>query len=232
MALLEVRGVSKRFGGVSALNEVSFDLYEGTVTALVGPNGAGKTTLFNVITGFVRPDSGEIRFRGRNISFLPPHEIVRCGIVRTFQNLRLFQSMTVWENIVIALDHMQGNTKKAYEIACFLGIGDLINERVSNLSYGEQKLVSLARTMATGGTLFLLDELMAGLDENWLRRILGVVKRLRDNRKTICLIEHNLNVVRSVASQIIFMSEGRVLREGNAEDILGDRELQSVYLGT
>lgn len=229
--VLEVNKVTKSFGGNKAVSDVTFSLNKGAITALIGTNGAGKTTLFNLISGFIRPDYGSLMFLGQNVTNKLPYERARAGIVRTFQNLRLFLEMSVIENTKVAIPKQNSNLTRAQEIIDFVGLGSVVNKQVSDLSYGEQKLVAMARAIATDGDLFLLDELMAGLDENWLNRIQQIITTLNEKGKTICLIEHNLNVVRSIAHRVIFMSDGKILKEGATEEVLSDQGLRSVYLG-
>jgi ABC-type branched-subunit amino acid transport system ATPase component len=249
--ILAVQGLYKSFGGLTAVTNCTFGLDEHIVTALIGPNGAGKTTIFNLITGFLKPDKGEIKFRGQSIRDLPAYKIVRLGISRTFQNLRIFNKLTVKENILIGNQMMVGENvfdvffrnslsarkmklynQRAEEVMEFINLTDKANEVAENLSFAELKLLSLARTLITQPDLILLDEPASGLDPHSLDKILPLLKRLTSQGKTVLIIEHNLDVIRSTADHVCFLSAGGVMsKQGTCKEILEDEQLIDEYLG-
>jgi branched-chain amino acid transport system ATP-binding protein len=241
--LLQATGISKTFGGLTAVDNVSFSLRAGIVTTLVGPNGAGKTTLFNAMTGHLVPDRGEVTWLGKSILGLPHWKIARLGIGRTFQDLKLFSHMTVAENVLTATEpgSWLWQTGKAYSRAArsarverALEATQLTKRRGSravDLSYAERKFLSIARIMASGARLWLLDEPASGLDRGSYERFLGV---LRDEIKagvTICIIEHNLDIVQSISDRIAFLDRGALLAEGDPKSILSDPALAAIYFG-
>jgi len=248
--LLRLSGVSKNFGGLKAVNQCSLDLEEGQTVGLIGPNGAGKTTLFNVITGFYSPDDGTINFFGQDISGLPAHRITNLGIARSFQDLRLFPNMTVLDNVLVACPRQTGenllfaflrfprvaweekeNRGKAAAYLQFVGLADRAEELAVNLSYAEQKLLSLARLLATEARLILLDEPASGLDPKVMESLFPLVKDLVQFGKTICIVEHNMEVIRAMVDEIVFLNEGRVLAKGTPEEIMNAPELAEIYFG-
>jgi len=248
--LLRIEHVSVRFGGIVAVNDSNFTVNENEITCLIGPNGAGKTTLFNLITGFLVPSSGSIYFRDQNITGMKPEKIVRLGIARTFQNLRLFNDMTVLENMLLAVPgrynqsvfrplFLRGQLKKteaknierALETLEYVGLGGKASEIVDNLSYAEQKLLTIGRLLMTEADVLLLDEPASGLDKNSLDRIMPLVLDLKRQNKTILLIEHNMDIIRSIADQVIFLNQGQVLGVGTAEEIMSNPDLTEIYFG-
>jgi len=242
-ALLSIRGLNKNFGGLAACQNVDMDLEEGVITALVGPNGAGKTTLFNLVTGNIIPDSGEVKLRGRPITGTKPHEVARLGVARSFQDLRLFSRMTVRENLLAAVEPStwlwqpggRGAGKerlaRAEEAMEKAGLTALANARAVDLSYAEAKFLSLARILATGSPIWLLDEPASGLDPISRARFLTVLREAVASGVTICLIEHNLDIVTELADRIAFLDQGRKLAEGEPEGILKDPALIAIYFG-
>jgi len=249
-ALLSLRGVSKSFGGIRALDNLSLTLLEGRITGLIGPNGAGKTTAFNLITGFVEPEAGSILYQGRDLRGLKPHEIARLGIVRSFQDLRLFPRMSVLDNVLVALPEQRGEQllfaflaapqvlraerdgiRRAYELLAFVGLADRTGELAADLSYAEQKLLALARLLATQADLLLLDEPASGLDPTSLQVIIALIRRLLDHGKTICVIEHNRDVIKGLADHVVFLDEGRAIASGTAGEIMADPGLADIYFG-
>ncbi|MBI4610079.1 MAG: branched-chain amino acid ABC transporter ATP-binding protein/permease [Candidatus Rokubacteria bacterium] len=247
---LALRGVSKSFGGIRALDNLSLTLEERRIMGLIGPNGAGKTTAFNVITGFVEPDAGSIAYRGRDLGGSKPHEIARLGIVRSFQDLRLFPRMSVLENVLVALPGQRGerlgsaflaaprvlraerdNIERAYELLAFVGLAEKVGELAEDLSYAEQKLLALARLLATQADLLLLDEPASGLDPTSVEAIMALIRRLPEYGKTVCVIEHNLDVIKGLADPVIFLDEGRVIASGTPGEIMADPRLADIYFG-
>jgi len=245
--LMEAHGLSKHFGGILAVNELSIGLRQGRITGLIGPNGAGKTTFFNLVTGFFPPDRGKVLLRGKDITALPPHLKTRLGMARTFQELRLFPHMTVLDTVLVARPKQKGenfalalwpfspeegqNRQEALSCLEFVGLASKRDELTENLSYAEQKLLSLARLLATGAELLLLDEPTSGLDPNSISRILHLIETLPAQGKTICIVEHNLDVMRHIADWVCFLAEGRMLAEGIPEDIFADKTLADIYFG-
>jgi ABC-type branched-subunit amino acid transport system ATPase component len=249
-AYLEVTGVNKRFGGLQALNACSFTAEQGRITYLVGPNGAGKTTIFNVVTGFLKPDTGDVRFRGQSLSGLSPQAVVAAGIARTFQNLRLFLDASALDNVLVG---MRGHTgeepvgaifrpwktstalrrkaEEAHAILAHVGLADRARALVRNLSYGEQKLLSIARVLATGAELLLLDEPTSGLSGAALDTILALLQRLKADGKTLLVVEHNTRVVQRIAEEVLFLHQGHLVARGTPEAITSDPALAEIYFG-
>lgn len=242
------RNLTKRFGGIVAVNDFTIELKAGIVVGLIGPNGAGKTTAFNLLTGFLAPTSGQVIFNGRNITGLKPHQIVRSGVARSFQDLRLFTRMTALENVMVALPGQSGdsvvsvlvspgrigreeaaNYLRAMEILKFVGLQHKAEETADNLSYAEEKLLVIARLLATGADVLLFDEPLSGLDPNTLRGIFPIIRKLAEDGKTICVIEHNLDVIRSVCDHVVFLDDGRGLAEGAPEALLANPALAERY---
>ncbi|KPK86727.1 MAG: hypothetical protein AMJ94_17790 [Deltaproteobacteria bacterium SM23_61] len=249
-ALLRLKGVNKNFGGLKAVNDCTLDLAQGKIVGLIGPNGAGKTTLFNVVTGFYPPDSGSVTFSEKDISSLPAHRITHLGIARSFQDLRLFRNMTVLDNVLVARPRQTGenlfwifirpgsvsreekeNREKAMAFLEFVGLADQAGELAGNLSFAEQKLLSLARLLATEARLILLDEPASGLDSKVMENLFPLVKDLVKFGKTICIVEHNMEVIRSMVDEIVFLNEGKVLARGTPEQIMKAPELAEIYFG-
>jgi branched-chain amino acid transport system permease protein len=249
--ILEVKGVSKWFGGLRALDNCSLSLTRGEIAGLIGPNGCGKTTLFNVITGFLRADEGRVFLNGKEITGMPPYKLVKRGLVRSWQDVRVFTKMTVLDNVLVARPNQDGekllplflfpgrisrqednNRKTSLEYLRVVGLHDRAEELVANLSAAEQKLVAIARLLATECRLLLLDEPTAALDFESVGRIISTVREIaRSGGKTILLVEHNLDVVRGLVERAYFMSEGKVLACGAPIDLMNDPKLVEVYFG-
>ncbi|WP_158744465.1 ABC transporter ATP-binding protein [Acidisphaera sp. L21] len=247
---LQVSGLNKNFGGLQALRDCSFAIEKGRITCLVGPNGAGKTTVFNAITGFLRPESGSVQFQGRSLDRLPPRAIVRSGIARSFQNLRLYADMTVLENVTSALPGQFGEqplsaifrpfrtaramrqaNEQAAGILEHVGLGDQARVWTRNLSYGEQKLLCIARLLATGADLLLLDEPTSGLSGEALDRVMALLRRLQAEGKSQLVVEHNTRVVMAIADEVVFLHGGHVLAQGSPAEITADPALAEIYFG-
>jgi ABC-type branched-subunit amino acid transport system ATPase component len=241
--VLSLRGVNKRFGGVVAANNVDLDLPPGIITTLVGPNGAGKTTLFNLITGNLRPDSGAITLRGASLLGTDARKSALAGIARSFQDLRLFEQMTVFENVLSVMERsplpwQPGGRAAARErrekvdgAIAQVGLTNWRNARAIDLGYAEQKFLSLARILVTDASLWLLDEPASGLDPASYDRFVKLVRdRLKDGI-TICLIEHNLDIVHGISDRIAFLDQGTVLAAGEPKAILNDPKLAAIYFG-
>lgn len=249
-ALLELTRVSKHFGGIQAVRDLTFRLLPGRVTGLVGPNGAGKTTMFNLVTGFLPADSGLIRYRDHDITNWPPYQISRVGIARSFQDVRIFPRMSVLDNVMVAAQEQAGervmqatlgfrrvvreerlNRERSLGYLEFVGLAGKARVFAQSLSYSEQKLLALARMLATEADCLLLDEPMAGLDPGTRHRINQLIRELVPRGKTICLIEHNLDVVQEACEWLVFLDQGQVVAEGLPSDIVGDPALAEIYFG-
>jgi ABC-type branched-subunit amino acid transport system ATPase component len=241
--LLQVTGAAKTFGGLKAVDDVTLALRAGIVTTLVGPNGAGKTTLFNLITGQLVPDRGEVVWLGQSIVGLPHWKIARLGIGRTFQDLKLFTHMTVEENITTVTERGSwlwqpgGPTARAERSATVdavieaTGLKDKRHARAIDLAFAERKFLSLARVMASGARLWLLDEPASGLDPGSYEQFLSLLRQAVKAGVTICIIEHNLDIVQGISDRIAFLDQGRLLAEGDPKAILSDPALAAIYFG-
>jgi len=248
--MLTLKGISKCFGGVQALSGVSLEVREGQIVSIIGANGAGKTTLFSIITGIFPPDSGEVWFCGERIDGLRPDEVCRRGIGRTFQNIRLFQGMSVEENIMVGmhartraglaqlllspqqeLRERQAMRRRARELAEFFGIEEYLQRDPLTLSYGDQRRVEMARAMASEPRLLLLDEPTAGMSETESDQVRQLIQRLRENGTTILLIEHDMNVVMNISDWIVVLNYGQKLAEGPREQVRRDPRVIEAYLG-
>ncbi len=239
MAQLEVRGVSVRFGGVTALRGVDLTVAEGMVTGLIGPNGAGKTTLFNVITGLQRPQSGRVVLDGHDISKVAPHHRARLGIARTFQRLEVFGSLTVRENILVAAEIRRrwardGSDARRItdEVIAEIGLRGMAQTRCDTLPTGLARLVEVGRTLATGPRVLLLDEPSSGLDENETDELGALMGRLAARGVAVLLVEHDVELVMSVSRQIHVLDFGRIIATGTPAEILANSNVRAAYLGT
>jgi ABC-type branched-subunit amino acid transport system ATPase component len=249
-AILELENVAKSFGGLAAVRDLSFAVRPGAITTLIGGNGAGKTTIFNLITGFLRPDQGVIRFRGRSLDGLPPERVARAGISRGFQELRLFNRLQASDNILVAIPGQRGESI----IRALLGGAALRSENRRNeargralleslslepeaaalaeqLSYGQQKLLALGRLLAAEGELLLLDEPTSGLGPAMVDDFCGRMRRLVEGGKTILLIEHNFEIVMRVSDWVIVMHQGTKIAEGVPSEIRSNAAVMHAYLG-
>jgi branched-chain amino acid transport system ATP-binding protein len=251
MAILDVRNLTLRFGGLTAIDNLSFAIEDNSITALIGPNGAGKTSAFNCLTGFYKANDGEIIFRGKNIMRKRPFKITELGIARTFQNLRLFKNKTVLENVmagmhcrssagiissILRLPQQRAEEKRIREFSekClnFVGILDQKDRLAQNLSYGDQRRLEWARALATQPKLLLLDEPGAGLNYDEKMRLIELIKRIRQELGiTVLLIEHDMGLVMNVSEKIIVIDYGQKIAEGTAEEIKSNPRVIEAYLG-
>ena len=254
MALLELEGVNKSFGGLQATTDMSLSLNEGEIVSIIGPNGAGKSTLFNLITGVYTPDSGSISFEGRSIVGKKPNKIVDLGIARTFQNLRLFTDLSVLENVLIAQHHKLHSTwlsavvrtpgyrrqeREMYEQAlqklAFFGprlMSFRLHQPVYVLSYANRRRTEMARAMATGAKLLLLDEPSAGMNPKETNEITQIIRRMRDEGGyTILLVEHKMNLVGEISDRVLVLDYGEKIAEGSYKEVVNDPRVVEAYLG-
>lgn len=250
MALIELKQLSKSFGGLHAVNNVSFSAEKGMIKAIIGPNGAGKTTLFNLISGFLQPDSGSVIFNGRRTERLKPHQITACGMARTFQHIRLFPRMTVLENVMMGR-HIHGKaefvagmlslpwTRKeerdirqdSLAIMDFMGISGSSDSEAVSLSYGQQRVVELARALACEPMLLLLDEPAAGLNMRETAEMAKVILRIRDKGVTVLIVEHDMSLVMNISDEIVVLSYGQKIADDRPLAIQKNKEVIRVYLG-
>ena len=251
MALLEVKGITKTFGGLVAVENVEFNVNEGEIVSIIGPNGAGKTTIFNMLTGVYHVNGGKILFDGKEIQNKQPRDIVKAGIARTFQNIRLFPTMRVIENVLVG-EHINigynfldllFKTKKyreeekaahqrAIDLLVSLDLGDEIDNYAKNLPYGMQRKLEIARAIATKARLIILDEPAAGMNPQESEELKEFIRKLRDKGQTILLIEHDMSVVMDISDRIYVIDHGRKIAEGLPKEIAVNKRVITAYLGS
>jgi branched-chain amino acid transport system ATP-binding protein len=234
-ALLEVQGVSKRFGGLQALQGVSFDVGEGEIVGLIGPNGAGKTTLFNVVTGVYPPDAGRVRFRGEDVTGEPAHRLCRLGVARTFQISKPFVNLTLLQTVRIGalnrLQSMKAATARALEVLEQVGLGGKREHLGRQLTVVERKRLELARALATGPALLLLDEVAAGLRPAEIQEMIALVRRISAGGVSVLIIEHVLEAVMRLSARIVVLNHGEVIAHGRPAELVNDARVIEAYLG-
>lgn len=250
MSLLEIKNISKRFGGLQAVKDVSFSVKQGSIKAVIGPNGAGKTTLFNLVSGFLYPDAGAIIYQGAPISGKDPYEIAGCGLSRTFQHIKLFAHMTALENVMVGC-HVRSRAgflagmlnlswtrreeqdirDRAHEMMDFLGIANLAGAEALSLSYGQQRSVELARALAGGPTMLLLDEPAAGLNMRETADVAQLISRVRNLGVTVLIVEHDMSLVMNISDEIVVLSYGEKIADDVPRAIQSNPEVVRVYLG-
>ena len=250
MTLLSIKNLTKRFGGLMAVNDVSFDVDQGKIVGLIGPNGAGKTTVFNLITGNYIPDEGRIVFNGQDLVGLKTHKIVSLGIARTFQTIRLFKNLTVLENVLagchcrmrsgifssmFSLPWQRKEEKLALGRALkeleFIGLKEHMDLKSMNLSYGNQRLLEIARALASSPKLIVLDEPAGGMNDYETQQLVGLIRKMQDRGLTVLLIEHDMNLVMRICEHIVVLEHGALIAQGNAGQITQDQRVIEAYLG-
>jgi len=248
--IIEVKEIRKSFGGIQAVNSFSMSLTPGKIITLIGPNGCGKTTVFNLVSGFISPDEGTVYLRGKDVTRWQPHELAQLGLVRSWQDVRIFRNMSILDNVMAAVPNQIGerlfaiffqpwrvrreerkNTRIALAYLEFVGLAEKAYEPAGELSFAEQKQLSLARLIATGGSILLFDEPASGMDVLSTKNMQKMILRLAEFGKTICVVEHNLDLVKELSDESIFMNQGEVIRKDKPEVLMTDPQLAVVYFG-
>jgi branched-chain amino acid transport system ATP-binding protein len=248
--LFRVRDISKHFQGVKAVDGVSLEIAANEVRGIIGPNGAGKTTLFNLISGITQPDRGEVLLRGKNLVGLPPHRVCREGLARTFQNIMLMRQLTVLENVLVGQFSRtetkaasillgtvpaKGIEKKARDVALqaleYVGLADRRDDTADSLPYGQQRLLEIARALATEPTILLLDEPAAGMNPTEKAELMHMVQKIRDSGITVAIIEHDMRVIMNICDKITVLDFGQKIAEGTPEEVRSNRRVLDAYLG-
>lgn len=246
--LLEFNGLTRRFGGLTAIDNVSGHVAKGELVGLIGPNGAGKTTLFNLITGFVPVTSGSVRLNGRDITGKPPHVISRLGLSRTFQNLRIFPNMTVFDNASVGAIGTIGQglaetifgrgargkriSERSWHALELVGLQHVADQLAANLSYGQRKYLEIARALAMEPELLILDEPAAGLNDTETAELAAFIRRLHDGGLSVMLVEHDMNLVMSICQRILVLASGKKIADASPSEIRSDAAVLESYLGT
>jgi len=243
MIILETKSLKKHFDGVYAVDDLSIRIEKGKITSIIGPNGSGKTTLINALSGIFEIDGGLVVIEeSEKLSKIKPHEVPSFGITRTFQNIRLFEQMTVLDNILVVVTdrrvfkaifetHQSFHLKKAEEVLTRVGLWEKRDQLAVNLSYGQRKLLEIARALAMDAKIYLLDEPFAGLFPEMVKVISGIIRELKTQGKTIILIEHDIGLIRELSDYVFVMDSGKLLAEGQPEEVLQKREVIEAYLG-
>jgi branched-chain amino acid transport system ATP-binding protein len=233
--LLDVRGVTKRFGGLLANDDVSFTVSEGEIVSIIGPNGAGKSTLFNCVSGFYRPNVGCIRYRGRDITRLAAHRICKLGVARTFQIVQVITDMTVLENVMTGAFLRTGRTgaarEKAEEVLRFAGLNEKLDVAATSLTIEDKKRLEVSMALATRPKLLMLDESMAGLNPVELRQMIALLRRVRESGVTLVIVEHVMEAVMELSDRVIVINSGKKIVEGPPKEVVVNPQVVQAYLG-
>jgi branched-chain amino acid transport system ATP-binding protein len=249
-AVIELQGLEKSFGGIVVADNVTLEIRRGEILGLIGPNGAGKTSLFNLISGIVKPDAGTISFNGQIINAMSIPERVRLGLSRTWQNIRLFGSMSVIDNLLIGPRHYEGESlwqvlfrprlldraraayaDRAFEVLELVGLARMWNAPVGDLPHGQQKLVGLARALMNDGDCLLLDEPMAGVEGQAYQAMQRVVRDAAASGKAVCVVEHNVSFIKDLCDHAVFMFAGKIIASGTVDELIADEQLTELYFG-